>query len=565
MLERLITERNLKDMPKNHSGAPLPLTVDRFDQILQYAVSGHPRSRATKKTKTTVFLKGSEAIDEAFLEGIEYQAPVLASVTIASRESLAPSGGAQKSETKQHAPKTPDTSSAKPAVDIAKDNDKDSDSEDVQAAAQKRRRLVLNASSTTAGVPQEGTPADMAQRKPAGTGNPSAEPSVVDLSLQTNSPVNNAGRLVAESIGESPKNVRVAAATAGQETPMIPREPSANIAPERDGGAPAPKRQKTSGENPDAANRMRTNEPRADTDRGKPANTSKYGPEVLKSVQPPQVSPLANSLVKISAKSIQDEITSLWTTIQNLTRNVLEDDPNRTAEWVLDPRPELLTMFRRLFRPNYQRRLLEIYTNGPMGRKEALEACLSIALFELVLDKPPPWDGPQDMLSKLEEDAELINKVLQSTGCKRTLEYVLWQVAKAKLDRQADHDEFRDEKLQHIAEGIATSILLVLDRQLHLLGAGGRLRVADVAPLVSDALILKGRLRAAPYYYELKWAVSGMSLQRDDMEEINGSQGRQEVLYGVTPRVRVKVTKESAWSMIARAKVFTRLWPKGKQ
>ncbi|KAK5676015.1 hypothetical protein LTS10_011304 [Elasticomyces elasticus] len=272
------------------------------------------------------------------------------------------------------------------------------------------------------------------------------------------------------------------------------------------------------------------------------------------------VNALAKHLVKIGPQSIRADMTAIWVSVQNTARNMFDGVSEGRAVWVSEPSAELLALYQHLFTAKFKSRINEVSAEKPLTRKDALEACLAAALHEYVFLKDVPWDGPKELLLRMKDDVGILDEILQATGCKRKFEQMWWQTASAKLDR----DDFRDSKLPQIANGIADDILLVLDPQLHALKARARCRTDHIANLVSEALLLKAKLRAAPDYYEFKWAVSGTALRRASMEEVNPSQGKQEVLWAVSPLVRIKATKDEAWNVAVPAKVFTRPWPEHK-
>ncbi|KAK5694952.1 hypothetical protein LTR17_024743 [Elasticomyces elasticus] len=272
----------------------------------------------------------------------------------------------------------------------------------------------------------------------------------------------------------------------------------------------------------------------------------------------------ANGLVKLGAQTIQHELAALWSSIQTVTLNMLGEESKRKAAWEMEPNDDLLKLYKRLYSEEWKGRIHAALKNGPVHRKHVLDACLAAAVFNFVLAKPPPWQGPKEMLRGLGEDVAIIDRVLQGSGCKRSLDHILWQAARTKLEFE-NGDEFRNGELRSIADGLAKTILIVLDDQLVKLGSVRTGCVKNVTALVSDALLLKGKLRAAPADYRLQWEESGSLLKPEHAEEIHAGQGKQEILWCVSPRVLTRENKDDQWSVVARSKVYTRPWPKGKQ
>ncbi|KAK5701633.1 hypothetical protein LTR97_004451 [Elasticomyces elasticus] len=285
---------------------------------------------------------------------------------------------------------------------------------------------------------------------------------------------------------------------------------------------------------------------------------------IPKSVSASHTSPHGSGLVKLGAQSIQNEMSGIWYTIQNLTRNMLGDNAEGRAAWVMEPNKDLLKLYKRLFSEDWKGRVCIAHRYRPVQRKQVLDACLAAAIYEFIFMKPPPWDGPKEMLRSLGEDVAIIDRVLQGTGCKRTLEHILWQAARTKLEYE-NGDEFRSGKLREVAIDLAKTIFIVLNDQLVNLEAGDTGLLSDVVNVVSDALLLRGRLRAAPDHYKVQWDTSGSLFNHEDSEEIHESQGKQEVLWCVSPRVKTRASGDTEWSVAVRAKVYTRPWPKGKQ
>ena len=74
-LAGLIADNNLKDRPNAHRGATavIDLTPERLVTILKGTVTSHARTKSDKASQ--VFVKGSQAVSQAYLESIGFQAP----------------------------------------------------------------------------------------------------------------------------------------------------------------------------------------------------------------------------------------------------------------------------------------------------------------------------------------------------------------------------------------------------------------------------------------------------------------------------------------------------------
>ncbi|KAK4901064.1 hypothetical protein LTR49_027338 [Elasticomyces elasticus] len=108
-----------------------------------------------------------------------------------------------------------------------------------------------------------------------------------------------------------------------------------------------------------------------------------------------------------------------------------------------------------------------------IDRTTALEACLAATVYELVFEKQLPWDGPKEILAIIGKDVPMMDRVLVRLGCQKTTKYVVWQTARSKLDT----DEFSDTELLPIADQLAKDAMLMLDCQLHELGARNRVKI----------------------------------------------------------------------------------------
>ncbi|KAK3642392.1 hypothetical protein LTR56_010745 [Elasticomyces elasticus] len=275
---------------------------------------------------------------------------------------------------------------------------------------------------------------------------------------------------------------------------------------------------------------------------------------------------LAASLVKVSDQNIQSALNTCWVTIQNIAQDTFDGLARSEAVWSLEPDVNLRHVYERSLTRRFKARLEVVRTDRSVSAAQALELCLASCLFEFVLSKPLPWTGPKDLLPRTFLDA--MSGVLSQTGCKWSADEVIWQTAKTMLDSSEEGSPFVELELKSIANDIATTIVLALGQQLTILGARGRCPASAVAPLVLKALILAGKLNAAPDYYRLEWIASGRLLDRATMEEHVMSEGRREVLWCLSPLVKVRKTEAVAWedaAVAVPAKVYARALPAGTQ
>ncbi|KAK5729498.1 hypothetical protein LTR17_011918 [Elasticomyces elasticus] len=279
------------------------------------------------------------------------------------------------------------------------------------------------------------------------------------------------------------------------------------------------------------------------------------------SIRAPRQTLLAESLVKLGGSEIGEHMRGIEAALVIIPRQTLEGIPDELAVW---PKPgvELLKLYERILGKKYKARLAEITTTQRVSNVAALEACLAAAVFEYVFDKDPPWDGPEQMTSNDELYAPFINRILEQEGSRWTIEKLRWQAEHDRLQKEQDGNDFLKGELQRVAEDLALDIVLVLDRQLKALGARGRGLTKDITRLVSNALTLRGKLRAAPDYFQLEWVKSGAATNPDAMWEFGEETGkRREVLWCLTPAVWYRSTKMEPWKMFTRARVCARAMP----
>ena len=139
----------------------------------------------------------------------------------------------------------------------------------------------------------------------------------------------------------------------------------------------------------------------------------------------------------------------------------------------------------------------------------------------------------------------------------------MWQAARGKI---LDKD-FQDTEMLPIAKSNATNFMHTIHNQLLKLGSDSvkgdaetfhENRTNEMTKILLKAMILKGRIRTAPDYYDMRWPKSGTILDRTQAEELHESVGRQEVAWGIWPVIVKKATMSSDWKMVCLAKVDSR-------
>ncbi|KAK5724743.1 hypothetical protein LTR15_004790 [Elasticomyces elasticus] len=515
MLADLIAKQDLKTLPRKPK-KPVPYTEDILEADFLKAVANAPSSQPTKNRKVDVWRLGSSLVGNHYLGKIGFE-PQIAVQETEDDDADAPAAEEElhtvnEQRTPPHIlPKAPAVSPLTPQEVLELPNPAEHHNVDALPTGQKRRRMSLGDDSSASFVPSGEVPADTARPKSSVTGRAKSEATAA-LSARSATGFN--------TNHQAPKRLKNSEGTASvaQSAPLtLPGPPTLQ----------------------------------AET-----ATTTSQPLTVAKPPSPPRASLFARSLVRLNASDVQRPLEGLWGFIQSITRNALKGVGEKRASWVSDPNDEFLKVYQHLFGWDWKIRVMEIMQYTSMDRKAALEACLAGTIYEMVFNKDLPWDGPIEILAMLEKDVPMMDRILDRAGCRKTMEYVVWQTTRAKLEE----DEFRDQELRPIADKLAQNAMLMLDYQLHRLDARSRFRPDQLALLIADALLLKGKIRVAPDYYEVTWVASGKELVRSEAEEINESQGRQEVLYCVSPLVKVRTTTEDAWLICARAKVFTRPW-----
>ncbi|KAK5731971.1 hypothetical protein LTR17_010923 [Elasticomyces elasticus] len=483
MLSSLITRDELKDRPKSANRAVIPLTVNRFHDIMSKTMSSKRRPGAAVRAWTEVWTRGSVLVEEDYLRTVGFQSPTNAGV--------ADTGG------------------------------------NIEAP-----RTAASGSRTEPLIPG-----------PAGQ-QLSQKPSAPDSTLPIVIPDDDGAPDVVRANGRPKRqrdnNTDGLGVTAGE---------------------PAQKKQRTIPESPNAKAAMPEDETLPGALPGVQGAQETLKPAPPLKSQREQISPLAASLVRLGTDEITNALEGVWSNVQNIIRNMLDGIPHQRAAWVADPHDGLKKVFERLFGQDYNGRILEITSDRPTSNRDALEACLAAAMFEYAFQQDLPWDGPKEMLASIKGDAAVIDRVLEAIGCRRPLDYVIWQAAKAKLDFILDEDEFRDTELQRMSEELAKKILLVLDRQTHTLGAKVKARtIENLAKAVKKVLIIRGKMRAAPAYYRIGWPKSGTEMKRKTQVDLPEDEGRKEVLWCVSPGVVFRMNESETWTAAIQAKVFVRPW-----
>ncbi|KAK3673843.1 hypothetical protein LTR78_006398 [Recurvomyces mirabilis] len=281
--------------------------------------------------------------------------------------------------------------------------------------------------------------------------------------------------------------------------------------------------------------------------------------------EPPAVSLLASRLTKISSTEISDEIDNIWSMVRSFTLSNIKSKASQNANACLpdsppDPLPRLYTL---LFGEQWRQQFFIMNSSKSWNRRKALEACLSVAIYSLVFEEELPWPGPVVAVARMQHEAVVYKRVLSNHGIEAELETIHWEAAAlSPLDV-----EFQRDIISPAANAIAGRILPMLELQLLVLRATDQdndlpqLRtqmLVDVSRIVKKALILKGRMRAAPEYYDWSWARTGQPFNHL-MEDLRQGSGWRQVEWAVTPRIKVKETKGSEeWETVTLAKVFTK-------
>ncbi|KAK3115703.1 hypothetical protein LTR53_004667 [Teratosphaeriaceae sp. CCFEE 6253] len=510
------------DLEDQSHGQIIDLTVDRFEEFLRRFASDHPRPGHPKNPSQVVFAEGSATIDTVYLEKLEYHAPVTNTSAGDGEDSAAPKAEVADAELEEIAqerslqrPMSRTTASAKdPSVEPSgssaafnpDDHDSDEDDKDLKRRRHKRQRTTVKFVPGAEAALEQATVRQKADPKPAATHESERRAPVAVTSAQIRTQTNGS--------------------TQPQGSPEVDK-PNTALAVQ-----------------------------------DKAASSGSHGVKATAAIEVEDakveavrsMSTDTVDLVPIFTAEVEGAMQNLGVSIASTTQNMLEGVPNTRAGWVTDPHPELLSVFRLLFKADYQGRIIDIHGSKPITCTQSLEACLAAAIFEFIFRKEVPWDGPKEKLAKL-GDVTGMDRVLQDIGCDRTLEYVIWQAARIEYGEDSFKSAVQDE-----ASRLSRIILLALDQQLDRLGASTHGYTADVARLVFKALMLKVKLRAAPWYYEIKWINSGTRLRREMMNEVNKSKGEQEVMWCISPVVRYRRTQAEDWKVAALARVVTRPW-----
>ncbi|KAK4901790.1 hypothetical protein LTR27_001562 [Elasticomyces elasticus] len=532
MLARIIETEQLKDRPVANGRALIDLTVERFREILERTVSNEKRNKGVSQPVRKLWTLGSELVDMAYLRKVDFEEQAIrAQAAVAPENSTSLGQG-----TKRHQAET-SGSAQTPLREPPEETTSSPLTPLIESENEESSREPLRKKARTSG---EGLAAD----------DPVSQKRNLNRRIEPRDKV----------IGDGPDEKRLKKSPAWPiaSTPEIGDasvEEALRVA--ADGSATHDSRPNPLVGTPGEAKRP-DREPTGA--HGEPAAI----PRSIPPTPAPRMSVLGQSLIFLAQDDIRKELYHIWLAIEDIARNVFEGLPNGKAIWPSSPQDELRKLYERLFTEDYKGRLLDI-DSAAVKCQEVVEACLAVAIFELVYNKLPPWEGPAEKFVG-DKDAEVLERVLQAVGLGRSFEWAVWQTAKVKLDKGVD-DNFLRGELQQIAADLEKSILLILAPQLDILGASGRgsQLMGELTRTVHKALVLRGQLRAAPHYYQLLWIRSGEEFDPLTMEEVDKNAGRREILWCKTPLVRVRDTVDSAWEVAVEAKVFARPWPPTRQ
>ncbi|KAK5675988.1 hypothetical protein LTS10_011277 [Elasticomyces elasticus] len=265
----------------------------------------------------------------------------------------------------------------------------------------------------------------------------------------------------------------------------------------------------------------------------------------------------AKSLEPVGLQDITEAMKTIMDNTLFAAHHSLKDGANRRAAWLIEPQPELDMLYKQLFGHDYLSRMLHPAISE-MGALNALQACYATAVFGYIFARRLDWDGPAEVLAKFDNHmVNAFNEPLQEKGIDLTLKKVVWDAARTKLVLNVE-GQFKDLELKNLANEWAKKLANVLAPQLHALTNSSQDQVGHLTVVVSAALSLRGRLRAAPHYYDYRWVTSGTSFDDASMEEVGQNAGAREVLWCLTPTVLWRATPAEEWCVAARAKVYAR-------
>lgn len=126
---------------------------------------------------------------------------------------------------------------------------------------------------------------------------------------------------------------------------------------------------------------------------------------------------LSSRLQKVSRDAIDKELSDIWIGVQSTVRKILNSthvEANESANCVMNPTNELKSLYQRLFGLDWKHRVLAVQGNSSLNNRDAMEGCMSAAVFEWVINKKVPWEGPEVLLGGLSQDQGYFDQLMRA-------------------------------------------------------------------------------------------------------------------------------------------------------
>ncbi|KAK3706035.1 hypothetical protein LTR37_013029 [Vermiconidia calcicola] len=272
-------------------------------------------------------------------------------------------------------------------------------------------------------------------------------------------------------------------------------------------------------------------------------------------------------VIKLGPDTIVKDMNSIWGSIQTLSSrfiNGTDADGDGPAVWSLDPGKDLEKLYFLLFGEDWEEATSILTQASMMNAMDVVEACMVAAVYEWVLTKEVPWDGPEQIVKNSPIAESFYNQVLRESGAGLPWTDQVWQAARMQVVDNA----FRERVIVPAGKALARRFMHMFGPQLTLLGIEKtdetaedwwRRRMTDVSVVFTKALALKGLMQASPGAFLFTWIEHGKGVHDAVMEDLYDKTGRREVAWCVAPVIRTRASPENEPQLVCRAKVMTKL------
>ncbi|KAK5171042.1 uncharacterized protein LTR77_004186 [Saxophila tyrrhenica] len=250
------------------------------------------------------------------------------------------------------------------------------------------------------------------------------------------------------------------------------------------------------------------------------------------------------SLPSLSDKTVKTHHGAVWQGILSLSHKYFQDtgiDPSSRPEFCRVPEGQLQALYQQPFGERWQAYVCEMVHLEKLKAVGVIQGCIGAAI---------------------KRHAPYITQLMRYHEAQHTFPEIALLAEQTML---ADR-KFQQEVIRAEAERLAGELSLTLEPQLLKLGVRKTAKQADarafwqqcqsdLVDIFQSALVLKGLLLAAPDESALEWVARGAEVDRNTMVEANKGREPFEVLWCISPVVRVGSSPEQEWRVVSPATV----------